>query len=66
MQDVCEQCGGSASKRLLRCSNGIAVYHRECVNGHKLHRTTGEEDRQTLDLYPVSRSYVIVEACDCN
>ena len=66
MLDVCDQCGSGVSKRLLRCSNGIAVFHRECANGHKLHRTTGKEDRQTVDSYLASTSYVIIEACDCN
>ena len=66
MQDVCEQCGGSVSQRLLHCSNGTAVFHRECANGHKLHRTTGNEDQQAADSYRASTSYVIIEACDCN
>jgi hypothetical protein len=66
MLDVCDQCGSSVSKRLLRCSNGIAVYHRECANGHKLHRTIGKEDHQTTDWYRASSSYVMIAACDCN
>jgi hypothetical protein len=66
MLDVCEQCGSSVSKKLLRCSNEIAVFHRECVNGHKLHRTTGKENQPTEDAYQAATSYVIVEACDCN
>jgi hypothetical protein len=65
MLDICDQCGSSVTKRLLRCSNGIAVFHRECINGHKLHRTTGKEDQQTADSDRASTSYVIVEACDC-
>jgi hypothetical protein len=64
MLDVCNQCGSSVSKRLLRCSNGTAVFHRECANGHKLHRTTGKDDQQTADSYRASMSYVIIEAWD--
>ena len=63
MLDICNQCGSSVSKKLLRCSDGTAVFHRECSNGHKLHRTTGE-DQQAADSYQ-SASYVIIEACDC-
>jgi hypothetical protein len=66
MLDVCDQCGSSVSKRLLRCSNGTAVFHRECAKGHKLHRTTGEEDQRTTDSYSASTSYVFIEACDCS
>ena len=66
MLDVCDECGSSVSKRLLRCSNGIAVFHRECANGHKLHRTTGKEEQPTADSRRDSTPYVIVEACDCN
>ena len=64
MEDICDQCGSSVSKKLLRCSARIAVFHRECANVHKLHRTTGKADQQSTDSYPVT-SYVIVEACDC-
>ena len=60
MLDVCDQCGSSVSKRLLRCSNGTVVFHRECANGHNLHRTTGKEDHQTTDWYRTSSSFVIV------
>lgn len=66
MLDVCDQCGSSVTKRLLRCSSGTAVFYRECTNGHKLHRTTGKEDQQTAEPHRASTSYVIVEACDCN
>jgi hypothetical protein len=66
MLDICDQCGSSVTKRLLRCIDGTAVFHRECINGHKLHRTTGKEDQETADSDPASTSYVIVEACDCN
>lgn len=41
MRDVCYLCGGGVVKTLLHCSNGTAVFHRECDNGHKLHRITG-------------------------
>ena len=66
MLDVCDQCGSSVSKKLLRSSDGTAVFHRECANGHKLHRTTGNAERQTTDSYGSSTSFVIIEACDCN
>ena len=66
MLDVCEQCGSSVSKRLLRRSDETAVFHRECANGHKLHRTTGKEEQRSADSYQAPISYVIVEACDCN
>jgi len=66
MPGVCDQCGGRVIQRLLQCSNGAAVFHRECANGHKLHRTIAKEDQQTADLYRASTSYVIIEACDCN
>jgi hypothetical protein len=66
MLDVCDQCGNTVSKKLLRCSDGTAVFHRECSNGHKLHRTTGSAERQTTDWYGSSTSFVIIEACDCN
>jgi hypothetical protein len=65
MLDICDQCGSGVSKKLLHRSDGTAVFHRECVNGHKLHRTTGQEDRRTTDSYQ-SKSYVIVEPCDCS
>lgn len=65
MPDICDQCGSSVSKKLLRCSEGTAVFHRECPNGHKIHRTTGNEDQRTTDSYQVT-SYVIVEPCDCS
>lgn len=64
MLDICDQCGSGVSKKLLRCSDRTAVFHRECVNGHKVHRTTGKDDQQTSDPRH-SASYVIIEACDC-
>lgn len=64
MLDICDQCGCSVSKKLLRCSDRTAVFHRECANGHKLHRTTGKDDPKNTDPRQ-SASYVIVEACDC-
>jgi phage FluMu protein Com len=64
MLDICDQCGSSVSKKLLRCSDRTAVFHRECPNGHKVHRTTSQEDQPTTDSHR-SASYVIVEACDC-
>ena len=65
MPDICDQCGSGVSERLLRCSDGTAVFHRECANGHKLHRTTGEEDQRTTGFCQVT-SYLIVEPCDCS
>ena len=65
MLDICDQCGSGVSKKLLHRSDGTAVFHRECVNGHKLHRTTGQEDQRTVDSHE-SKSYVIVEPCDCS
>jgi hypothetical protein len=65
MLDICDQCGSGVSKKLLHRSDATAVFHRECVNGHKLHRTTGQEDQRTADSYE-SKSYVIVEPCDCS
>jgi len=64
MEEICDQCGSSVSKKLLRCSDRTAVFHRECANGHKLHRTTGKEDQQSTDSCEAA-SYVIIEACDC-
>ncbi len=52
MENTCDQCGSSVSKRLLRCSAGPAVFHRECANGHKLHRTTGKEDPHSNRFLP--------------
>jgi hypothetical protein len=67
MRDVCDKCGSRVSKRLLYCSKGISVFHRECVNGHKLHRTTGRKEEQPAsDSFRSSPSYVIIEACDCS
>ena len=66
MLDVCGQCGSVISKKLLRCSDGTAVFHHECANGHKLHRTTGNAEEQTTDWYDTSASFVTIEACDCN
>jgi hypothetical protein len=66
MLDVCDKCGSSVTKRLLRCSDEISVFHRECANGHKLHRTTGKEGQQRSDSYRASTSFVIIEACDCS
>lgn len=66
MLDLCDQCGSGVSKKLLRCSDGTAVFHRECANGHKLHRTTGNAEQPTMDWYGTLTSFVIIEACDCN
>ena len=66
MLNICNQCGKGVSKKLLRCSDGAAVFHRECSNGHKLHRTTGNAEQQSTDQYGTLTSFVIIEACDCN
>lgn len=65
MPDVCDQCGSPVSKKLLQCSDGTAVFHRECANGHKQHRTSGESEQRTDSEHALS-SFVLVEACDCN
>ena len=65
MLDICDQCGRGVSKKLLQCSDGTAVVHRECANGHKLHRTTGKDDHGKTDSRETA-SYVIVEPCDCS
>jgi hypothetical protein len=41
------------------------VFHRECAIGHKVHRTTGNDDQKTTQAHE-SHSYVIVEPCDCS
>jgi hypothetical protein len=66
MLDVCDQCGSHVSKKLLRCNDGTAVFHRECANGHKQHRSSGKSDQQTTDPRSASSFFVTVEACDCN
>ncbi len=66
MLDVCDQCGRGVIKKLLRCSDGTALFHRECANGHKLHRTTRNSEQQIMDRYGGLTSFVIIEACDCN
>lgn len=68
MLDVCDECGISVSKRLLHCRDDAAVYHRECVNGHKQHRVIRRPREQTDDAEAgePSPAFVIVESCDCN
>lgn len=68
MRDVCHLCGGSVIKRLLHCSDGAAVMHRECENGHKQHRVTGRTVGQAMESRgePGSRAFVMIEPCDCN
>ena len=67
MRDVCNQCGGTVTNRLLQRSDRAAVVHRECANGHKQHRVTGEVARQSGDP-PEEQSahFVVVEPCDCD
>jgi len=68
MREVCDLCGGSVIKRLLRCSDGAAVVHRECERGHKQHRVTGGARGQTMETLdePASTHIVMIEPCDCN
>lgn len=66
MLEVCDQCGSLVSKKLLRCNDETAAFHRECANGHKQHRTSGKSDQQATDPRSASSFFVIVEACDCN
>jgi hypothetical protein len=65
MPEICEQCGSGAIKKLLRRSDGTAVLHRECANGHKHHRITADDQGQTNDPQDAATSFVIIEACDC-
>ena len=65
MLDVCDQCGSSVNKKLLRCSDGTLVFHRECASGHKLHRTIGNAEDQTMGWCGTLTPFVIIEACDC-
>ncbi len=68
MLDVCDQCGSGVCKKLLRCSDGAAVFHRECERGHKQHRVTGGAREQTMETLdePASTHFVLIEPCDCN
>jgi len=53
MLDVCDRCGSGVSKKVLRCNDGTAVFHRECANGHKLHRTpVTRSGRQWIGTLP--------------
>ena len=67
MRDVCNQCGGTVTNRLLHCSDRAAVFHRECVNGHKQHRVTGHTEEGVIDSQPRPQylTFVMVEPCDC-
>jgi hypothetical protein len=67
MRDVCNQCGGTVTNRLLHCNDRTAVFHRECVNGHKQHRVTGQAEKGAIDtrLQPQYHTFVMVEPCDC-
>jgi len=70
MPEICEQCGSGVIKKLLQRNDGTAVLHRECINGHKHHRVTRQEQEhdqgQTNDPQRGATSFVIIEACDCN
>jgi hypothetical protein len=65
MPEICEQCGFGVMKKLLQRKDGTAVIHRECANGHKYHRITGEAEAPTIDPHRAATSFVIIEACDC-
>ena len=65
MPEICEQCGSGVIKKLLRRSDGTAVLHRECANGHKHHRVTRDDQGPTIDSQGAATSFVIIEACDC-
>ena len=65
MREVCDQCGSDVSKKLLRRSDGTAVFHRECANGHKRHRTMPNEEANRAESSRTSTSFVMIEACDC-
>lgn len=65
MPEICEQCGSGVIKKLLRRSDGTAVLHRECSNGHKHHRVTQDDQASMIDPQRAATSFVIIEACDC-
>ncbi|HYR79437.1 MAG TPA: hypothetical protein VEO55_05490 [Candidatus Dormibacteraeota bacterium] len=65
MPEICEQCGSGVIKKLLRRSDGTAVLHRECANGHKYHKVTRDDQGLTIDSQSAATSFVIIEACDC-
>jgi hypothetical protein len=65
MPEICEQCGSGVIKKLLQRNDGTAVLHRECVNGHKHHRVTRDDEARTIDPQRAATSFVIIEACDC-
>jgi len=67
MRDVCNQCGGAVTNRLLQCSDRAALVYRECRNGHKQHRITGHAEKQSGDSGEEQRSphFVTIEPCDC-
>jgi hypothetical protein len=65
MPEICEQCGSGVIKKLLQRSDGTAVLHRECTNGHKHHRITRDAEAPTIDPQGAANSFVIIEACDC-
>jgi hypothetical protein len=67
MSDACELCGCSVSKRLLRCSAGTAVVHRECVNGHAQHHVTSDPKLHCDQSgnKAATTPFVAIEPCDC-
>jgi hypothetical protein len=66
MPEICEQCGSGVIKKLLQRNDGTAVLHRECINGHKHHRITRDDEAQPADPQRGATSFVIIEACDCS
>jgi len=67
MRDVCNQCGGTVTNRLLHRNDFAAVVHRECGNGHKQHTITGHVEKQSGDSREEQPSphFVMIEPCDC-
>jgi hypothetical protein len=66
MPEICEQCGSGVVKKLLQRNDGTAVLHRECINGHKHHRITRDDEAHITDSQSAATSFVIIEACDCS
>lgn len=67
MSDTCEVCGCRVSKKLLHCSAGTAVVHRECANGHAQHRVTSDAKLQSERSAnrAAATPFVAIEPCDC-
>lgn len=67
MSDICELCGCSVSRKLLRCRAGTAVVHRECANGHAQHRVTSDPKlpAEHSGNQAATTPFVAIEPCDC-